>query len=313
MNKYLSIFMYLSLGSCLVGCALDTVADELSSEQVDATEADLSTNAVTFVTVRKDNRKCAAPSCGGYWVKDVNRSSGEQYVSGFDFGSSGFDEQLIGKVTDAPADELILRGRLGKKEAKHGTRKLLVYQAFRGLPGVKPLPGDVYFQAETRDVPIQCFTAPCPNEIAHRLNTNQQYAFSGYQVALAARPHVDQDWLVDRIQHHKAVVAALFVKGDKYPGGYEYLLDASQVYLDIADAVGPCPAYKLAACSEPDADWAYTRDVNLCLLPEVCMSTLGCPSLQPPRCEDGYSVSAWRTNSPSCIRFACDPSFVLPN
>jgi hypothetical protein len=314
MSHLIRTLLLVVTGTALAGCAVETApsAESFDSEETGSAESDVSANTITFVTLRQDYRKCMAPMCGGFWVKDVNRNTEEKYVSGLDFSASGLDDELIARVQDAPAEEIIIRGKLGPKEPKFGTRPLMVYEAFRGMPGVKPLPGDIFFQAEDRDPQIQCFTAPCPNEIARRLNTNQAYAFDGYQVTLAARPHVDQDWLVDRVNHHSAIVAALFVKGDQFPGGYAYLLDASQVYLNMADMTGPCPALKLAQCPEPGSEWTYTRDENLCVLPNSCSTNNNCPSLQPPHCEEGYSVAAWRTDSPSCIRFACDPSFVLP-
>lgn len=298
----------------LAGCTVETTSPERSfaSEQTESAESDLSPYSLSYVTLRQDARKCMAPLCGGFWLKDVNRNWVERYVSGLDFSASGLTAELIDRVQGAPAGELVILGRLGPRDPEFGTRKLMVYRAFRGMPGVQPLAGDLFFAAEDRDPPIQCFTAPCPNEVAYLLNSNEAYAFDGYQAGLAARPHVDQQWLVDRVGRHGAIAAALFVKGDQYPGGYAYLLDASQVYLDVADMTGPCPAVKLAQCPEPGSEWTYTRDEKLCLLPEACSTNDDCPSLQPPQCDEGYSVSAWRTDSLSCMRFACDPSFVLP-
>jgi len=313
--SHFSRALLLAATSCvLAGCAVETTSPDESfpSEETASAEADLSPYSLSYVTLRQDARKCKAPLCGGFWVKDVNRNWAERYVSGLDFSESGLTADLIGRVQGAPAGELVIRGRLGAREPEFGTRKLLVYQAYRGMPGVQPLAGDLFFAAENRDPPIQCFTAPCPNEVAFVLNSYEAYAFDGYQVGLAARLHVDQQWLVDRVSQHGAIAAALFVRGEQYPGGYAYLLDASQVYLDVADMTGPCPAVKLAQCPEPGSEWTYTRDEKLCLLPQACSTNDNCPSLQPPPCEEGYSVSAWPTNSPGCMRFACDPSFVLP-
>jgi hypothetical protein len=304
----------LAAGCMLAGCAIETAepASSFSSEQFDESSSDLSASSRSYVTVRHDDRKCMAPMCGGYWVKDVNKTTAEQYVSALDFGSSGLDEVLIGKVLEAPAGELVLNGKLGPKEQTYKTRMFRVFEAYRGMPGVEPIVGDIFYKAEDRDPPIQCFAAPCPNEVASKLNTSTKKTFDGYQVELAARPHVDQDWLIDRVNHHGAIVAALILNGVKYPAGYEKILDASQVYLNVADMTDACPTIPLAPC--PDgAGWTFTRDVGLCLDPNACVEDGNCPSLAPPQCEEGYAISSWRVASPSCRRFACDPAFVLPN
>ena len=303
----------LAAGFILVGCAVETSppASDFSSEQVDEAESDLSTTSPSYVTVRHDDRKCMAPMCGGYWVKDVNKKTNERYVSALDFSLSGLDDVLIGKVLEAPAAELVLRGKLGPKEHTYKTRTFLVYEAYRGMPGVVPYEGDIYFTAEDRDPQVQCFTAPCPNEVASKLNSGATRLFDGYQVQLAARPHVDQDWLIDRVNHHGAIVAAWIIPGEHFAGGFEKILDASQVYLNVADMTGPCTTAPLAPCFE-GAQWTYTRDENLCLLPNACVANDNCPSLAPPRCEDGYAITAWHVNSPGCMRLVCDPAFVLP-
>ena len=264
------------------GCAIETSppAEEYTPEPALEVESDITAGSLAYVTLRRDYRKCMAPVCGGYWVKDVNRNKEERYVSGLEFGLSGLDEELVAMVLEAPAEELVLRGMLGPKDPQFGTRAMNVLDAYRGLPGVSPIEGDLFFKAEDRDPPIQCFAAPCPNEVASLLNSGRKYAFDGYQVALAAKPHVDQAWLVDRIHHHDAIAAALFVYGEEYPAGNEVLLDASQVYVNVADRSGPCTEYPLAKCPE-GMEWSFERDEDLCLHPNACVETEGCPSLVP--------------------------------
>lgn len=311
-TRLASAAVLLGLTIVASGCAADIAPEQsFDAEQTDDNDSDLSTSSKSFVTLRHDDRKCVSPLCGGYFVKDVNKTTAERYVNSLDFSKSGWSDELIGKVLEAPAQELVLRGKLGKKESKFGTRPFLVYEAYRGLPGVEPLAGDRFYSAKDRDPQIQCFTAPCPNEMARELNTTKQYAFDGYSVSLAALPHVDQDWLADRINHHNAIVAAWIIDGDKFPGGHAQILDASQVYLDVRDMMGPCPAFKLAACPEGQT-WTWTRNDDLCQMPNACTVDDGsCPSLVPPQCAEGYTLSGWRTDSKSCIRFACDPSFVM--
>lgn len=287
------------LGGCIVG------------DGSTSSEDDLSASSRSYVTLTRDQRKCVAPLCGGYWIKDVNRKTAAQYVSDLDFSSSGLDEIEIDKVRSAPAEELLIRGKLGPKESAHGTRTFIVSEAYRGLPGVKPVEGDTFYKAQDRKPAISCFTAPCPNEVATKLNTTAKTYFSGYSVERAAKPFVDQEWLIERIEHHGALVAASIVDGQVFPGGPEQVLDASQVYLPIADSRGPCPVFKLAACPKGQV-WTYTRSVDLCVLPDKCVADGACTEAEPPQCEDGYQLTSWRADAAQCTEFSCDPTFVMP-
>src|SRR6185436_3701129 len=101
----------------------------------------------------------------------------EQYVSGLDFSESSLPTDAVDDVRSAPAEELVLRGHLGPQEPRFHTRPFVVLDAFRGMPGVTPREDDAFYQVHARKPPIACFVAPCPNEIASLLNTNQEAVF----------------------------------------------------------------------------------------------------------------------------------------
>lgn len=311
MTRFATAALLMGMGFVVGGCAVETAPEaSFNADQLEEGDSDLSATSRSYVTVRRDYRKCMAPMCGGYWVQDVNRLyPAEKYVSALDFKKAGMDETQVAKVLEAADGELVLHGKLGPVEKQHNTRTFLVSDAWRGMPGVKPLEGDKFYSAKDRDPQIQCFTAPCPNEMALELNSTKKFAFDGYSVKLAAKPHVNQDWLVDRVNNHNAIVAAWIIDGDKFPGGYAQILDASQVYLNIKDMTGPCPAFKLAQC--PDGGiWTWERDVELCQIPTGCVQQGSCPSKAPPQCAEGYSVTAWNTAPDGCQTLVCDPTFV---
>ena len=62
----------------IVGCASSADPTE---PQSDSTTDELSMRVPSFVAVRADLRRCAAPLCGGYFVRDVNRGGGEVAVA----------------------------------------------------------------------------------------------------------------------------------------------------------------------------------------------------------------------------------------
>ncbi|MCU0663109.1 MAG: hypothetical protein MUC50_12380 [Myxococcota bacterium] len=269
----------------------------------------LSTTALTYVSLRRDTRKCMSPVCGGYYVRDINAHSSEQYVSALDFRASNFNQSTIDKVTEASTSELVLRGKLGAVELVHHTRKFHVSEAYRGMPDVTVRAGSVYYKTAVRSPAISCFAAPCPNEVAFKLNSTTTTNFSRFDVVDAAKPHVDQDWLVDRAQVHGALIAGVIVNGTRYPAGYEKVMDASQVFVKLPDAIGPCPARPEPNC-DPLAS-TYIRNADRCVTFNTCADHSRCPSLQPALCAANYTLTSWSTNSTSCIKFACDPTFLV--
>ncbi len=298
-----------SIGLSLLGgagCDPALQTEEETSEQTLA----LSTTKDTFVTLRRDMRKCVSPLCGGYFVSDVNKNTEDRYVSGLDLDQANLDAATQEKIFSAPASELVLKGHLGPREAQWKTRTFVVVEAYRGMPGVSAGEGDVFFQASRRDPEIQCFVAPCPNEIAHKLNTKKTVEFSTYSVERASRINVDQGWLTRRVSAHEAVVAGRIRNGQKFPGGPEKVLDASQVFVRLPDQIGPCPLFPIHMCPEGFKN-TFSRTNDRCMIPTGCVEESTCPMVKPAPCDEGYALSFFPANNPLCIEFVCDPTFLV--
>ncbi len=71
-----------------------------------------------YVTLKHDMRKCMSPICGGYWLKKLNSSAAEQYVSGLDLQEQSIDGHEL--------NQLILRGHYTQPEPQFGTRAFVV-------------------------------------------------------------------------------------------------------------------------------------------------------------------------------------------
>lgn len=300
MNSALvSTVVLTGLLSTLVGCvaATDSVAGEAD---------DLSKKNQSYVTLRADQRKCASPMCGGFFVHDVNRQTEERYVSALDLSLAKLDDATAQKVLDAPADELVLRGKLGPVESSHHTQKFLVTEAYRGLPGVTAADGEAFYKAESNNK--KCFAAPCPDQSATRVNAGGTTDFSDYSVERAALPYVQQDWLVASVRDHGAIVTAKLAKGAKGPGGYAEVLDVSQVFLRIPEAAVSCPL-KAIYCKAGTVPSAI-RDENRCVIQEACVQKAYCNMLVPA-CDEGYTRTSWSGGPHGCAEFACDPSFMV--
>jgi len=273
-------------------------------ESFDETGDELSTSGFVHVTVRRDYRKCSWPMCGGYYAKDVNKNTAEKYVHGLDFTGSGFDQATQDNVKGAADGELVLKAKLGRK--LQGYHSLVVQEAYRGLPGVSPSRSDVYFKATLRSPQITCVTAPCNNIRAEKLATSSKPFITGLDVELAAMPFVQQDWLAAEVLAGNAIVAGQILDGQRFPGGKEKILVATQVFLKLPVQEASCPVFRLRACPEGQT-WTYRRDERRCVLPVACQESMMCAAFVPS-CENGYGLRTW-TGANGCTAFACDPEF----
>ena len=264
--------------------------------------------SVSFVTLRADMRRCAAPLCGGYFVREVNRKDAERYVSRLDFDTS-MPAEAIEDVRSAPATELVLRGHLGRQDSRFHTPSFVVIEAFRGMPGVTPGEDAAFYQVHARKPPIDCFVAPCPNEIAQLLNTSMQAEFDRVSVDRAALLWVDKGWLTSRIEARGAIAAGALGEGAHYPGGFEQVLEASQVFLRLPERVGPCPLRATLSCAEGTVA-VDERTEERCLTQVACVKQGICP-LFDPACAPGYTLTSWPSAPNGCPAFACDPLFSI--
>jgi hypothetical protein len=292
----------------LIGISL--LLSACSAPDTGETEDAISTRTAAFVTLTRDTRRCIAPLCGGYWVTDVNKTNAPVYVSGFDFSESGLDEQSILHVQESLPEELVIRGRLGRKERQFDTRPLVVLEAYRGLPYVSVAAGDWFYSVSSNDPPITCITAPCNNDWATRLNRRfGPISFTGVSVANALRSFVDDEWLVNRIERGGALVAGQIVEGASFPGGPETILEASQVFLRLPESPGPCPQIRFPPCAEGFVR-PTDRNGDRCVLPAgECVPEVACPEITAS-CDEGYQAVGW-TGADGCSAYACDPSFAI--
>ncbi len=306
MNENVRLFAVASLTSVsflLGGCAVG--GDESTPTQ---DESALSATARAYVTLRHDNRKCASPKCGGWFAKDVNKANPtERYVSALDFSTSDLDQTAIDQVNSAPDGELVLRAKLGKLDTKTNTRKLLVYEAYRGMPGKTAAAGDTYFTVSPDDPQKQCITAPCNNLTAHKLNATKTSSITRTDVAFGQ--FVDDAWLTHRIEDGSAIVVGNIHAGDVFPGGPEAVLSASQVFLKLPEVQGPCPLFKYGVCPSGQVR-TYTRSEDRCILPSSCVSSGFCPQFLPA-CEEGYTLQSWTGGQFGCPQYVCDPAWLF--
>ena len=291
----------LSMAVLSAGCGISS-SDAVVNDVDEVTSDDsfeLSTTKDTFLIARRDIRRCVSPMCGGYWVKDLNSTMQERYVSGFDFTNSGLTNDVQDQVAGAPDNELVLLGRLGPKENRFDTRPLLVVAAYRGMQGHSFSATDKFYNVFPSK--IACITTPCRYLSTTRLNRTTGHTMaSDVSVAGALGTLVPELWLHNRVMFGRGIVAGTIVRQNNH-----VTVEAHQVFVELPDRTVSCPRMPPSTCGSNEAPaWELTD--NRCAVPSGCTQPVFCAAFVPA-CDDGYSQISWQNG---CTRYACQPSFL---
>lgn len=309
MDKHLVLAALVAVFS--VGCGVSNVAAVDEAGGVEATdESELSARRYTYLTVRRDSRKCRSPYCGGYWVKDVNQAAdtAETYVSGLTYVNGSISAIGREQLTSAGDGELVLRGRLGAIDRATGTRKLVVKEAWRGLPGARPAPDHRFFAVErlvTACLPSQ----PCPMLEGTALNVGGP-AKPAQRLELqdALAPMVSEAWLREQVLSGEALVAGQVLTAQKLPAPPTTALSVSNVFFKL-EAGWSCPVFKLAQCPN-GGTWAFEYSSSGCVVPAGCVQGGACVALAPPDCAPGYRPVHHAARPFACSAQVCEPEFL---
>jgi hypothetical protein len=304
MNK-----IFLMLAALLaVGCGVSNVAAVDEGEGLEVEEGELSSTAYTFVTVRRDPRKCASPYCGGYWVRDVNVSASvpEVYVSELTYVNGSISAIGRDQIATAGDNELVLRARLGAIDRKTNTRKLVVRDAYRGLPGQRVASFERVFQA--RRVVTACRpNQSCPQFEVRALNGPARWT-SAHRLDVVAPPQVSVEWLREAMLDETTLVAGELVTSQKLPSPPTTALTATNVFFKL-EAGWSCPVFRLARCPN-DGTWTFQYSSSGCVVPAGCVEGGACIALAPPECPNGYRPVSFAAKPFACMAQVCEPEFL---
>lgn len=294
-------FLTLAVAVFSVGCGVSSSEAVINdgADDVSDDSFELSTTRDTFVIARRDYRRCIYPLCGGYWVKDLNSTMQERYVSGFDFSGSSLSDDVQGQVVGAPDQQLVLLGRLGPKENRYDTRPFVVLMAYRGMPGKTFAADDKFYSVFPTK--IACFTTPCRNLQTTRLNRTTGHTMaSDVDVTGALASLVPELWLHNRVLNGRAVVAGRIVRQNNH-----VTVTASQVFVELPDRQVSCPRSPPSVCGNGEVP-AWERTAERCIEPSGCTLPMYCAAFVPS-CDEGYSTVSWQNG---CTRHACEPDFL---
>lgn len=278
-------------------------------------DGDVTTTAVSlsvleqdrFVTLTLDTRRCASPLCGGYFVQEVNVDTPAEYASHLEFDGSGLDNDTIQQIREAPLADLVLRGHFGPIEPTFQTRPFIVVAAYLALPGMTPQPPAVLYHVEKRVPRISCFTTPCPNEIAVKLNTDDRNDIDTVSIATMP-PFVNKAWLTAKLERGQALASGSLNLAPPTPGE-QNLLVADQVFLRLPERAGPCSMERTPSCGARVA--TFRRSSDRCIVFDRCVDPGVCTDAAPS-CARGYKLVTWTAAPSACAAFTCDPAFATP-
>ncbi|HVJ93737.1 MAG TPA: DUF6748 domain-containing protein [Labilithrix sp.] len=183
----------------LVGCVAPVDAQDDADEEsevVESTQEALTvagsspSNRNYFQVVSRDARKCAAPLCGGYFVRRVNKdfentvcadgvARPECYVSGVNLSALGLSKRELADLRSdmETGGRVLVHGKMTKKKVKgKWVGRLVADEAWVGATGSESF-GQFYRAADNG---VRCVTAPCASTRATMLNQNGD--FGSYDV-----------------------------------------------------------------------------------------------------------------------------------
>lgn len=141
------------------GCSAPADGDDDAASDVEAL-----TTTGSFIVTRRDTRRCAAPTCGGVYVKRVNASTtrcldgatrSDCYVGVLDLNAVPGAES---EKASLEAGKGVLEGALVGTAGTPNVATLKASAAWVGVSGATPV-GSFY---KVSDSGLRCITTPCP-------------------------------------------------------------------------------------------------------------------------------------------------------
>jgi hypothetical protein len=245
----------LGLSACGTGDPPDLSA--AFGEEDSATLAqDLSPGgAVEYVLLRRDTRRCAAPRCGGFFVRRVNHlttlcSDGsraeECYVADLDLAALGLSAEQEARV-EADPDAFMLRGELSSEVTEAGEfGRFDVSEAWQGHSDLEPRGAFV----RVRDTGLVCITTPCLSLTAELLERQ----VPTLKVAALDLEGISEDSsdAVAQLRAEDGLLVSALPTLEEGPAGRALGLDATEYYVPLLPEAGAvCGTRGGAVCSDP--------------------------------------------------------------
>lgn len=196
-----------------------------------------------YIVTRPDLRKCAAPFCGGYFVKAVNQllttcvdgtKQRDCHVYKLDVLALGLDDQQLEALTKHyGAGKALIRGELNlvplSDTARFSVTGLVASEAWLGQGKGKPV-GSFY---QVKDNGVRCITYPCPSYDERKLNTRETRAIAGIDLTPSGATQDQIDAGLQALSAPGGLLAAGIHTVITGPAGKGKQLVASEFYLPL--------------------------------------------------------------------------------
>jgi hypothetical protein len=202
----------------------------------------------TFFTVRRDLRRCAAPLCGGYYVRPVNhllvactngRLAAECYVAKIDWNGQ----------TEVDAGKALLRGEvLPKAFGDFGVFR--VSESWQAASNHQP--AGVFYRV--RDRGVRCITFPCPSHREMKLNSSATWNIAGVNLKAAGANEDLVSQAFAAMTGGEGVLVSGSHKTVTGPGGRMPELKATQFYLRAGNSQAMKPCIRTGCSSQVCSD-----------------------------------------------------------
>ncbi len=298
-GSLVTAFAFVGLVACTEGAVEDEFAGD-DAANVDESKADLG-GTYTYYSVTRDQRRCAAPMCGGYWVSRVNASTtrcfdgryaASCYVAEIRWPMLGVNDDTLSQIGDKiGAGAALLRGTVVGKNYGGSIGRYGEFKPTEAWLGQGPNAPSGPF-AIVEETGVRCISAPCNSFREKKLNSSAQASIAelGWDASGA-----DADQISNAIT--ELFVRDLIIAGDRYtvhgPGGSAKARTVTQFYARARDHkacyVGGCSGqlctdqpgaistceyrpeyacYQDAVCEEQvegECGWTETEALTTCL------------------------------------------------
>lgn len=200
----------------------------------------------SFYSFRRDLRRCAAPRCGGYFVRLVNQLrtrcadysyQSECYVASIDWGGQA----------EPDSDRALLRGSI-RPQGRFGM--LRVSEVWQAASANQPT--GRFFRV--RDRGVRCIAAPCATHREERLNSTNSRNIAGVDLSGAGAPDNHVSEANEAMTGRGGIIVSGFHSRVTGPAGRMQMLKATQFYLRAGNNVSQKPCMKTGCSSQVCSD-----------------------------------------------------------
>ncbi|MBS1123052.1 MAG: hypothetical protein H6Q90_5280 [Deltaproteobacteria bacterium] len=205
----------------------DELAGETSDDDVVDGKADSAVDgAYTYFELTADQRKCASPICGGFFLDRLNRTTtlchdhaarAACYTPVLDMSESGLSDASYDKLVEAanqsaaPGVRAIVRGRFASTNTTTPRPELgrfIVTEVW--LSQTEAVSDGVF--AKVKDAGIRCIAAPCPSMREKGLNTTRSAMIAEVDYAEAGL----DDAQLEAVVQDLFTPSGLIIAGDRF-------------------------------------------------------------------------------------------------